>query len=91
MIALRLKGVFMSKKVKNNIKKTKKHTTTRSMSTKRNEHRLISQTESKKTISIDTLQSYLAEISRYKLLTREQESDLGTKYRKTETRRLRAH
>jgi RNA polymerase sigma-32 factor len=42
----------------------------------------LNQFESKGSAHVDSLQSYLSEISRYKLLTREQEIELGTKYRK---------
>ena len=73
----------MNRKANHRKKKTKSRIFVTSARTKESDRRVLHRGQQKATAHVDPLQSYLSEISQYKLLTREQEIDLGTKYRKT--------
>ena len=73
----------MNKKVKHKSQETKRLKIKRSAKPRASDSRLSKKARQKDTASSDPLQSYLSEISRYKLLTREQERDLGMKVQKT--------
>jgi RNA polymerase sigma-32 factor len=73
----------MNKKTNFSSKKTKSRLTKKSTRTRKNEHRPLILREPKETVNVDPLQSYLTEINKYDLLTREQEKELGMKFQKT--------
>lgn len=73
----------MTKKAAPTREKTRTQVFSGTVLTKRKGSGSSNQGKPRDAISVDPLQSYLSEISRYDLLTREQEVELGTKYRKT--------
>ena len=73
----------MNKKVNFNSIKTKSRLTKKSARTRKNDRRIFNQRQRKDTVNVDPLQSYLTEISKYELLTREQERELGMKFQET--------
>ena len=72
----------MTKKIAPGRKKKKSQIFSGSAPTKR-DGRLLNSKKPKDAANVDPLQSYLSEISKYDLLTREQEIELGTRYRNT--------
>ncbi len=64
-------------------KATKTRPTKKSKRTTKNEQRRFNKRASKYSVNVDPLQSYLTEISKYELLTREQEKELGGRFQKT--------
>ncbi|MGD2270618.1 MAG: RNA polymerase factor sigma-32 [Desulfobacterales bacterium] len=73
----------MNKNIRKKGRNAKRHIGARFTNTQKNEFTPRSQPGHNKTVNVDPLQSYLSEVSRYKLLTREQEKDLATKFQKT--------